>query len=54
MIGIVVVSHSRALAEAAVGLASEMVAEDKRSRRRSVRQTARMVCWCCWILAVPC
>ncbi|WUJ73402.1 phosphoenolpyruvate--protein phosphotransferase [Kribbella soli] len=30
MIGIVVVSHSRALAEAAVGLASEMVAEDKR------------------------
>jgi phosphocarrier protein FPr len=30
MIGIVVVSHSRALAEAAVGLAAEMVAEDKR------------------------
>ena len=30
MIGIVVVSHSRALAEAAVGLASEMVAEDNR------------------------
>jgi phosphocarrier protein FPr len=30
MIGIVVVSHSRALAEAAVGLAVEMVAEDKR------------------------
>ena len=30
MIGIVVVSHSRALAAAAVGLASEMVAEDNR------------------------
>ncbi|GAA1593594.1 phosphoenolpyruvate--protein phosphotransferase [Kribbella karoonensis] len=30
MIGIVVVSHSRALADAAVGLAAEMVAEDKR------------------------
>lgn len=30
MIGIVVVSHSRALAEAAVGLASEMVAADNR------------------------
>ncbi|MFI5711146.1 dihydroxyacetone kinase phosphoryl donor subunit DhaM [Kribbella sp. NPDC051620] len=30
MIGIVVVSHSRALAEAAVGLASEMVAEGSR------------------------
>ena len=30
MIGIVVVSHSRALAAAAVGLASEMVAEDSR------------------------
>jgi phosphoenolpyruvate-protein phosphotransferase/dihydroxyacetone kinase phosphotransfer subunit len=30
MIGIVVVSHSRALAEAAVGLAAEMVAADKR------------------------
>jgi phosphoenolpyruvate-protein phosphotransferase/dihydroxyacetone kinase phosphotransfer subunit len=30
LIGIVVVSHSRALAEAAVGLASEMVADDNR------------------------
>jgi phosphocarrier protein FPr len=30
MIGIVVVSHSRALADAAVALAAEMVAEDKR------------------------
>lgn len=30
MIGIVVVSHSRALADAAVRLAAEMVAEDKR------------------------
>ena len=30
MIGIVVVSHSRALADAAVGLAAEMVAEDRR------------------------
>ena len=32
VIGIVVVSHSRALAEAAVGLADEMVAEDRRPR----------------------
>lgn len=30
MIGIVLVSHSRALADAAVGLAAEMVAEDRR------------------------